>query len=234
VTADPGRLRSLLDCVLSDDPLVRATAIQSAIFAFGTGAFITGEAVYSIKIIGLTVAEAGLGLTIGMASQFVVSIPFGRLADRIGARTCWGIGNALQAVALLGWLFVHGFWPFIGVVDAREVTAQLGQIGWSTYRLAAFPRETRVRSGAYNRAALNVGFTVGALFGGIALAIGSLTVIRFVPILTAAILLVSATAIRRLPAPLVQPPDSQPVEAWAAAVAPAAPQGGRRSGTSAS
>ena len=204
MTADAGRLRSLLDRVLSDDPLVRATAIQSAIFAFGTGAFITGEAVYSIKIIGLTVAEAGLGLTIGMASQFVVSIPFGRLADRIGARTCWGIGNALQAVAFLGWLFVHGFWPFIGVVVAREVTAQLGQIGWSTYRLAAFPRETRVRSGAYNRAALNVGFTVGALFGGIALATGSLTVIRFVPILTAAILIVSASMIRRLPAEAAQ------------------------------
>ena len=206
--ADAGRLRRLLNRVLSDDPLVRATAIQSAIFAFGTGAFITGEAVYSIKIIGLTVAEAGLGLTIGMASQFLVSIPFGRLADRIGPRTCWGIGNALQAAAFLGWLFVHGFWPFIAVVVGREVTAQLGQIGWSTYRLAAFPRETRVRSGAYNRAALNVGFTVGALFGGVALATGSLTIIRFIPILTAAILLVSATMIRRLPAAAAQPAES--------------------------
>jgi MFS family permease len=247
VTADAGRLRKLLDRVLSDDPLVRATAIQSAIFAFGTGTFITGEAVYSIKIIGLTVAEAGLGLTIGMGSQFLVSIPFGRLADRIGARTCWGIGNALQAAAFLGWLFVHGFWPFIGVVVAREVTAQLGQIGWSTYRLAAFPRDVRVRSGAYNRAALNVGFTLGALFGGIALATGSLTVIRFIPILTAAILLVSAAMIRRLPAaaepaegnPLAQtrpaaeselPSEiplgaAQPAEALNPAAAPGAPPG---------
>ncbi len=225
MTADPGRLRGLLDRVLSDDPLVRATAIQSAIFAFGTGTFITGEAVYSIKIIGLTVAEAGLGLTIGMASQFLVSIPFGRLADRVGARTCWGIGNALQAVAFLGWLFVHGFWPFIAVVVAREVTAQLGQIGWSTYRLAAFPRETRVRSGAYNRAALNVGFTVGALFGGIALATGSLTVVRFIPILTAVILLVGATMIRLLPASAAQPAGSRPAEARPAAAAADVPRG---------
>jgi hypothetical protein len=144
----------------------------------------------SIKIIGLTVAEAGLGLTIGMASQFVVSIPFGRLADRIGARTCWGIGNALQAVAFLGWLFVHGFWPFIAVVVGREVTAQLGQIGWSTYR-----------------------------------ATGSLTVIRFIPILTAAILLVSATMIRRLPGAAAQPSESQPAEARPSVVAPCVPQG---------
>jgi MFS family permease len=230
VTAADGRLRRILNRLLSDDPLVRATAIQSAIFAFGTGTFITGEAVYSIKIIGLTVAEAGLGLTIGMASQFLVSIPFGRLADRIGARTCWGIGNALQAVAFLGWLFAHGFWPFIAVVVGREVTAQLGQIGWSTYRLAAFPRETRVRSGAYNRAALNVGFTLGALFGGVALATGSLTVIRFIPVLTAAILLVSAAMIRRLPGAIAQRSESQPAEAQTAEArtaeaGPHAPQG---------
>jgi hypothetical protein len=64
LTADAGRLRRLLNRALSDDPLVRATAIQDAIFAFGTGTFITGEAVYSIKIIGLTVAEADLGLAI--------------------------------------------------------------------------------------------------------------------------------------------------------------------------
>jgi multisubunit Na+/H+ antiporter MnhC subunit len=86
VTADDGRLRRILNRLLSDDPLVRATAIQSAIFAFGTGTFITGEAVYSIKIIGLTVAEAGLGLTIGMAAIVVTAAagirPSARMAQR--------------------------------------------------------------------------------------------------------------------------------------------------------
>jgi hypothetical protein len=37
VTADDGRLRRILNRLLSDDPLVRATAIQSAIFAFSAG-----------------------------------------------------------------------------------------------------------------------------------------------------------------------------------------------------
>ena len=137
MTADDGRLRRILNRLLSDDPLVRATAIQSAIFAFGTGTFITGEAVYSIKIIGLTVAEAGLGL---------------------------------------------------------------------------------------NRAALNVGFTVGALFGGVALATGSLTVIRFIPVLTAAILLVSAAMIRRLPGAIAQHSEIQPAGARPAGAVPHAPQ----------
>lgn len=194
-----GPLARYLNRLLSDDPLIRATAIQSAIFAFGTGAFITSEAVYSVRIIGLSVSQAGLGLTIGMAAQFLVSIPFGRVADTIGPRTCWVLGNVLQAFAFLGWLFVHGFWPFIAAVVAREVCAQLGQIGWSSYRLAAFPKDERVRSGAYNRAALNVGFTLGALVGGAALGAGSLTVVKVVPVLTAVVLLVSAAKIIRLP-----------------------------------
>ena len=207
MTAEAGPLHRLLDRVLSDDPLVRATAIQSAIFAFGTGTFITGEAVYSIKIIGLTLANAGLGLTIGMGSQFLVSIRFGRLADRIGARTCWGIGTALQAVAFLGWLFVHGSWPFIAVGVGREVTGSSARsagppTGWRPSRADQGPLRCLQPGGPQRR------LTMGALFGGIALATGSLTVIRFIPILTAAILIVSASMIRRLPAAAPQPAES--------------------------
>ena len=45
--------------------------------------------------------------------------------------------------------------------------------GWSgrgAYTLDVFPREERVQSQAFMRAALNIGFTVGAMIGGFALA----------------------------------------------------------------
>jgi hypothetical protein len=178
VTANVGRLRRLFNRVLSDDPLVRATALQSAIFAFGHVHHRRGRLLHQDYR-----AYGGRGRP-WPYHRHGVAVP-GLHPLRAPRRPDWrtdllGIGNALQTVAFLGWLFVHGFWSFIAVVVGREVTAQLGQIGWSTYRLAAFPRETSVRSGAYNRAALNVGFTVGALVGGVALATGSLTVIRFI------------------------------------------------------
>ena len=59
------------------------------------------------------------------------------------------------------------------------------------------------------RAALNIGFTVGALIGGLALATNSDDVVRAVPILTGLILLANTYWITRLP----DPPAKQPVHA---------------------
>ena len=61
--------------------------------------------------------------------------------------------------------------------------------GWSgrgAYTLDIFPREERVQSQAFMRAALNIGFTLGALIGGLALAFNSDDIVRAVPLLTAA------------------------------------------------
>ena len=57
------------------------------------------------------------------------------------------------------------------------------------------------------RAALNIGFTVGALIGGLALATNSDDVVRAVPILTGAILLANTYWITRLP----DPPAKEPI-----------------------
>ena len=48
-----------------------------------------------------------------------------------------------------------------------------------------FPREERVQSQAFMRAAINIGFTVGALIGGLALAFNNDDIVRAVPVLTA-------------------------------------------------
>ena len=49
------------------------------------------------------------------------------------------------------------------------------------------------------RSALNIGFTLGALLGGLALATNSDSVIRMVPLMTAAVLGLNALLITRLP-----------------------------------
>jgi hypothetical protein len=61
------------------------------------------------------------------------------------------------------------------------------------------PKE-RVATQAYMYSSLNVGFTLGAAIGGIALATGSLTVIRFTPFFAAALMLANAFWVTRLPA----------------------------------
>ena len=50
-----------------------------------------------------------------------------------------------------------------------------GSAARGAYTLDAFPREDRVRSMAYQRSALNIGFTVGAGVGGVVLAVTPMT-----------------------------------------------------------
>ena len=61
------------------------------------------------------------------------------------------------------------------------------------------PEDERVATQAYMYSALNVGFTLGAIIGGIALAFDNLTVMRWMPLFTLAIGLANAVFISRLP-----------------------------------
>src|SRR4029077_9821267 len=69
------------------------------------------------------------------------------------------------------------------------------------YSIAIFPRAERVRYQAFLRAALNIGFTLGALVSGLALASDNDDVVRWLPVFTAVVLGVNAALIARLPEP---------------------------------
>ena len=76
-----------------------------------------------------------------------------------------------------------------------------------------FPREQRVSSNAYFRAARNVGYTLGALVAGLALATNSDDVVRLVPVVTAVLLLANATLVSRLPRTTEHAEEEQALEA---------------------
>jgi hypothetical protein len=65
---------------------------------------------------------------------------------------------------------------------------------------------------AFMRAALNIGFTVGAMIGGIALAFDSDALVRAIPWVTAAILFLNAALITRLPDAAHDRVDELPAE----------------------
>lgn len=189
----------LLTRVLSDDPLIRAMSYQSVLSAFGEGAFLTGSAVYFTQVVGLSAAQVGLGLTIGGAATFVLAVPLGRLADAVGTRRTWVLGSLLQALLFASWLLADGFAAYVAVTVALELAATWMRAGRNAYRFAVFPRESRVRSLAYMRASRNVGYTLGAGAGGLALAAETDGPIMAVPAVTAVVLLLNTWWIARLP-----------------------------------
>jgi MFS family permease len=197
--------------MLPDSGVARRLSIQSVLYAFGDGVFTTGNAVYFTQIVGLSAAQVGLGLSLSGLAVLALSVPMGRVADRFGARRMWAFGALLEALLYLSYPFIHGFPPFLMLLTAFSIVATVGGAGRGAYTIGIFPREERVRNQAFLRAALNIGFTLGALGGGLALAIDSHDVIRMVPVFSALVLAANAYLITRLPDALASPPE--PAEA---------------------
>lgn len=193
-------MRRLLTRILSDDPLIRAMSYQSVLSAFGEGTFLTGSAVFFTQIVGLSAAQVGLGMTIAMSGQFLLSVPLGRLADRVGTKRTWAYASVLELVLFLCWPLAGDFGQYVALTVTMEIVATWLRAGRNAYRFQVFPREKRVSSNAYMRAARNVGYTLGAAAGGVALGFGSDGVIRAIPLFTAAVLVANVLMILPLPA----------------------------------
>jgi hypothetical protein len=79
------------------------------------------------------------------------------------------------------------------------VIGALGGAAHGAYTIDVLPLDERVRSRAYMYSALNVGYTLGSLLGGIALAFDSNALLHALPWFTAAVFLLNAASISRLP-----------------------------------
>ncbi|GAA4080264.1 MFS transporter [Nocardioides kongjuensis] len=180
-------------------PLVRRLSGQSVLSAFGDGVFLTGSAVFFTQIVGLSAARVGLGLSVAGLVTFLLAVPLGKLSDRYGAKRVWAIASLVEALLYLAWLTVGGLLTFIAMMIVLENVTSASRSARNAYRFDVFPREERVSSNAYFRAARNVGYTLGALLAGIALATNDDHVIRAVPVATAALLILNATLVSRLP-----------------------------------
>jgi MFS family permease len=185
--------------MLPDSRVARRLSVQSVLFAFGDGVFTTGNAVYFTQIVGLSAAQVGLGLSLSGLAVLALSVPMGRVADRYGGRRVWAVGAFVEALLYLTYPFIHGFPPFVLLLTGFAIIATAGNAGRGAYTIGIFPREERVRNQAFLRAALNIGFTLGALGGGLALATDSRDVIRMVPVFSALVLAANAFLISRLP-----------------------------------
>ncbi len=186
--------------ILPPTTIERDLVAQSVLSAFATGTFLTGTAVFFTQVVGLSGAQVGLGMSIAAAVTLVLQLPLGRLADRIGAKPLWVLAAAVEAALYLAWPFIGGFAGFVAMLAVLAIFETAGRNARNVYRIAVFPRETRVRAMAYQRAARNIGYTLGAGASGVALGIG-VDAVRLVPLVTGGLLVLNATLITtRLPA----------------------------------
>jgi MFS family permease len=180
-------------------PLAGRLALQSLLFALGQGTFMTGSAVFFTQIVGLSAAQVGLGLTLAGIAAFAAALPMGKLVDRFGPKKMWAESAAGQAAMFSLWPFITDFRGYVAMAVGMEVIGALGGAAHGAYTIDVLPLDERVRSRAYMYSALNVGYTLGSLLGGIALAFHSNDVLHALPWFTSAVFAVNAAAVTRLP-----------------------------------
>jgi predicted MFS family arabinose efflux permease len=121
--------------------------------------------VFFTRIVGLSAAQVGLGLSISGVVVLLLSVPLGKLTDRVGAQRMWAVGSAIEAALYFVWPWLNGFVLFALMLSVLAVETG-ARSGRGAYTIEVFPRETRVRSMAYMRSARNVGYTFGAAAPG--------------------------------------------------------------------
>ena len=180
--------------VLPPTKLERDLVWQCVLSAFATGTFLTGTAVYFTKIVDLSGAEVGLGMSIAAGITLLLQLPMGRLADRVGAKPLWALASAVEAALYFAWPLIGWMTTFVLMLSVLAIAETAGRNARNVYRIAVFPRDVRVRALAYMRAARNVGYTLGAGASGVALGVG-LDAVRLIPFVTGGLLVLNAVLI---------------------------------------
>jgi len=188
-----------LNAAIPPSRVARRLAGQSVLFAIGEGTFNTGSAVFFVEVTGLSAAQVGLGLTIGGLVSFAAAYPAGKLVDRYGPKRLWWMGTLASAALFCVWPFLHGMLMYVAMRIVGSLIGQLGQAAWMPYTLDVLPQEDRVRSQAFSYSAINLGFTLGAVLGGVALAFNDISIVRALPWVSAGLGLINAFFIWRLP-----------------------------------
>jgi MFS family permease len=193
-------IRTAVRDVVPPAGLTRALAVQAMVYAVGSGLFQAGSAVFFTRALGLSPTQVGLGLSLAAGVSLLGTVPLGAFTDRFGPQGVWLVGLLVEAALFGAYPFVGGFAGFLAVVTALAVVDAATGVARQVYSINVLRPEERVTALAYQRSALNVGFGLGAVISGVVLALDTVPAYRGMVWFNAAMMLVTAIFVRRLPA----------------------------------
>src|SRR5918992_2716925 len=89
-------------------PVLRPLAVGTFVSALGSGAWYASWALFLTRIVELSVAEAGIALTVAGIAGIAAATPVGRLADRVGPREVTVALSAVRAAVMGCFLLADG------------------------------------------------------------------------------------------------------------------------------
>lgn len=177
----------------------KALVTGIGIDALGSGVFMPVSILYFLKTTDVGTARVGLAMSIAAACAVPFVLVSGMLVDRFGAKRIILLANLIQVLAYVSYLWAQTFWAIVAV----ETLAALGQSAfWSAYSplvAASTPPDEREIWFGFLGALRNVGFAIGGLGAGVAVAIGTPAAYHALVLLNAASYALAFLVLARVP-----------------------------------
>ncbi|MFF0270317.1 MFS transporter [Kribbella sp. NPDC004536] len=190
---------------------LRPLALATLLSRVGNGLLMTISVLYFTRVVGLSIAQVGLGLTVAGLFGLLASIPFGHLADRRGPRTLFVVLSLLMSATALLYIVIGTFWQFLAVATVVVVLDR----GSNAVRFALIAGVVqgpeRVAARAYLRSMTNIGVTAGAGLGAIALSFGTAASYRLMFGVYVVLGVIAALVVLAVPRVAPQPRADGPV-----------------------
>jgi MFS family permease len=192
----------------------RLVLLAFLVNALGTGLFLPISVIYLTRVVGLPVTGVGLGLTIAGLIAVVAGPCAGPLLDRYDARAVVVGCFAASALGFAAYLAVGSFPAFLAVATVIQFATRMGRPAGKVLALRVASGQDRLIALAWQRTLTNLGYGVGGLLAGLALAFHGRTPFDVLLAANAVSYVVASVLILRLPA--LPPPPAAPSAAPAA------------------
>ncbi|MFJ4206558.1 MFS transporter [Streptomyces sviceus] len=171
----------------------------------GRGVWVASYALFFTRSIGMSPAQVGVGSLVAGVVGIASAAPVGMIADRRGLRPTLMCVYLLNAVALLLYLPVRSFWPFVLVGCLTAATGESG-VGVRTALITALTEEgERIAALARYRVISQIAMAAGAGLGALVIGAGSRLAYTSMLIGTAVAFLSAGLLVIRLPSVPRQP-----------------------------
>lgn len=188
----------------------------SAIVAdtLGSGLFMPITILYFLRVTDLDLVQIGAALSLSALLTMPAAFIIGTFVDRLGGRTMMLLGNVLQGVGMLAYLWVESFWG----VALCTVLLNLGrQAFWGSFgnvvTAITGPGERELWFG-FLQALRNLGYAVGGVLAGLALQIDTELAFKTVVVANTATFVLAFVLLLDVPDHRSVPSDDAPVEGW--------------------
>lgn len=178
---------------------IRVLAASNLARTVGNGVLVSVTVLFFTRSVGIPAGQVGLGMTVAAALGMLASVPAGHLADIMGSRNAAAIFVAVQGLTICGYAFVGGFLGFVVASTLVIATQSAADAARGALVAGVVQGKERVRARAYLRSITNIGISIGAIGGGVALHFDSRTGYVSLLIVCGVLYVVAGSIFLRLP-----------------------------------